>query len=1405
MKQSFRRVLACVLAIAMLAGLGVTAFAAEAEGAQNAELFEDISAYREQDNFTYPTKEGKVFGGWYTDAALTKTLSKATLTGPAYAKWVDENVLSVKWQITADTAAESEKTNLRLLTTVDSLEYDKVGFHSDMYGKVEGGMDFASTKVYKRIKSSENGEIVAHDPTVFSPESTHFAAHTLSNIKNSYFDLTMTVTPWWVTRDGTRVYGIPKEIRISDDWAQAQTLTRADLQEAFLATMWAYYWKQEQVQYDSYLYTSVDYMDGGVFRNTSEVAPEYGTADTTIYSVCSSYPYMAYCNTFEKDGAPFRWMTGSKPYATDYITYTMWETGAAETTVLRWAQKMTSEDQAWCDQYGWDQQESFTAYRDMDASELAAWFAENWQSVLQPGDILVTFRPTGHAVTYIGNGMLLESAGSKWSSGHEAYEDDGSINVYTVEDFFVNGSCCLGNNKIDRTTGTNSDGTPIYATTYFLIMRPINLLVDAQDQALAGVSVNASTRSRQQYEGLEIDRTVDITPFGTAVTGDTLTYSVKLTNNSGSAFQGMNSPGDTGNTPVNYLKWHDAHFGTSGYSGMRYEALPVTETIPAGTELVEGSITGNGTFENGTIRWSVDLDAGSDVTLSYQVRVTEGRGGEITNDGGMVADIPSNSITNRVGGAKLDAADRISAFEADIARYASQYGFLKETGTEFASAFYEKVLGLRLELPTTQELFDALFEPATAANSHPDAAAAGLFVPRSAPSAGLEAYGNMMVRNYLGGEMIHTPHLELRRINEFRTEYLEPGDILVKGDLSGSTVIAAQTLVYLGDGQFAYYAGSRVAASGSTLRIWDSFGYDFFFTLRPSQVYDDLGAELPAAEVFTPVHSGEGGGEAQETAAERQAALVEVADAYLAKGELLQYDSEVLIGAQKNTTLRSASFRQTEQMSPEDITSDSSYYGVIGAMIWEVYHEALGLEVGDCPGALVSAGRSVFQDWFVYNSANETDTLHAEDLDRFIAEVLQPGDILFYTVGSSNKLHLYLGDGKIMLSSGKKYTVKTGTEVHEDTPGFYTTDFKTAAGTNLKSIAVVRPIADPELAEQTLITPATASRLAYPGLVIDRTVDVSPYGTAYPGQILTYTIAVTNTGSQDYSALPVREQIPANTSYSGSDTGAFADGSVTWTLDVPAGQTVTLRYQAEVTGSCGQSVVADGGYVADIPSNSLVTAIGAEAPGAEALERLASVTAESGAELGLAELGAQDIIRRVYGWAITGRTDAMLAQAAWDADAMYAMMSAQKNSVVSGGTVYDFPTRAQAESAAPGTGELYDQIVCGYIGGYRLYTRQIDNARIQEFSLRQLQPGDVLVKLVGGDSARAHYILYLGDGRFLHTDTASGAGTFEILTWENSESGTVWNNCVWDSLAKYYDFFFLQRPGQSVMLSGAAE
>ena len=50
-------------------------------------------------------------------------------------------------------------------------------------------------------------------------------------------------------------------------------------------------------------------------------------------------------------------------------------------------------------------------------------------------------------------------------------------------------------------------------------------------------------------------------------------------------------------------------------------SIRTIDTVPAGTELVDGSITANGTESNGKITWKTDIEAGKTVELSFQVKV----------------------------------------------------------------------------------------------------------------------------------------------------------------------------------------------------------------------------------------------------------------------------------------------------------------------------------------------------------------------------------------------------------------------------------------------------------------------------------------------------------------------------------------------------------------------------------------------------------------------------------------------------------------------------------------------------------------------------------------------------------------------------------------------------------------
>lgn len=176
--------------------------------------FYDISSYRGE-TFTAPTKEGKVFAGWFADAAFTTPIASDKKDGYAYAKFVDAKLLQVKNQVTAGTTAESESTNLRFMLGVDSLNFQKVGFDTVIGGSKRV---LESNVVCSAINVTENGQTVSLTPaTVFETESAaYMLSYKLTNAPNSAFNTEIQATPYWITLDGTKVSGTMKTFTISD-------------------------------------------------------------------------------------------------------------------------------------------------------------------------------------------------------------------------------------------------------------------------------------------------------------------------------------------------------------------------------------------------------------------------------------------------------------------------------------------------------------------------------------------------------------------------------------------------------------------------------------------------------------------------------------------------------------------------------------------------------------------------------------------------------------------------------------------------------------------------------------------------------------------------------------------------------------------------------------------------------------------------------------------------------------------------------------------------------------------------------------------------------------------------------------------------------------------------------------
>ena len=168
-------------------------FGSEIEG------YYDVSEYKSTTPYTYPTKAGKIFAGWFTDDTCIEPYTGTT--GLAYAKFIDEDVLGTKFQVALDGSA------IRFLSSVDSMDYAEVGFK--FTGTYKQSTVSEKTKTTEKLYSKITADGTSVLPTVFSEDSSYFFTYTIRGMEDAGQNSTWNVTPFYVTLDGTTVEGTP--------------------------------------------------------------------------------------------------------------------------------------------------------------------------------------------------------------------------------------------------------------------------------------------------------------------------------------------------------------------------------------------------------------------------------------------------------------------------------------------------------------------------------------------------------------------------------------------------------------------------------------------------------------------------------------------------------------------------------------------------------------------------------------------------------------------------------------------------------------------------------------------------------------------------------------------------------------------------------------------------------------------------------------------------------------------------------------------------------------------------------------------------------------------------------------------------------------------------------------------
>lgn len=180
----------------------------------------EFDKWKKQDTKVAPVKEGYLFGGWYKDAAGDEALKSeevANHTDPVYAKFVPAYVLSVKAQWNYAANKEAEQSSLRILVGVDSLKYQSVGVQVSL-GNTNTLQAKTTARVYDTVCTGSGNDVKKVKASeTFGSAAKYYGVWKVRVSKGNY-EGQIYVRPYWVTQDGTTVYGMAKYFHTSDQW-----------------------------------------------------------------------------------------------------------------------------------------------------------------------------------------------------------------------------------------------------------------------------------------------------------------------------------------------------------------------------------------------------------------------------------------------------------------------------------------------------------------------------------------------------------------------------------------------------------------------------------------------------------------------------------------------------------------------------------------------------------------------------------------------------------------------------------------------------------------------------------------------------------------------------------------------------------------------------------------------------------------------------------------------------------------------------------------------------------------------------------------------------------------------------------------------------------------------------------
>ena len=629
-----------------------------------------------------------------------------------------------------------------------------------------------------------------------------------------------------------------------------------------VAVALAYFDKGHSVQYDGKRISNVKRSDYGQSRSTYEATPEFATPHETAYTVCSDFAAQVYWEAFHYTllGNQGSVWTGTLSDATKDPETVVW---SHEPAVLIKPGKQPNPNISSKQEY----------QADVDAA-IAKMYA-----IAQPGDIFTAFSMSynsstdsfssvgGHTMVWAGDVTgdgrpdIIHSGGRHMlldeKIDRREYFDEND--PYFIEDNAYYGAED-GTAYHDRYSnfGTSTNGGSIriadaetyIGERYVKVGRRMTLRRPALAMTDETYPVRAASQYRVEHPGLTIDRMLDRTRFGSTFTGETVTMTLKLTNNS-QRHMGFVSGGDDEDFDDGESEAAEATVQTAGASAtVLAAAANVTAALQAGGESYTVTVKeptpagariktpfAGATVKDGVMTLDVPLAAGETKILTAEFEITAMLGETVTFEGGFVGDIPSNSIPIRVGGKKLTAADKERLAQIADGKYNRLLNDVAADNDTLANVVYQNILGVKLQLPT----FTQIAKNLTKAVKTPSGATTRVFLPENEVAAeNLTAY-QMMVKTCWGGMSMWNKYGH-ERCSDPRNFCLEPGDVIVRSNyISAPGAGKSEQLIYLGDGKYlSCNAEENSFPIVNEREFFRCLFYQIFYVLRPTQVYGEL-------------------------------------------------------------------------------------------------------------------------------------------------------------------------------------------------------------------------------------------------------------------------------------------------------------------------------------------------------------------------------------------------------------------------------------------------------------------------------------------------------------------------------------------------------------------------------------